>query len=216
MWNDIESLQRLAKIVPYIFIIVGFVIAVGGQFAKAKVEDRVKQLQKHAEAQRQAHLLSQLEASRKEVAELGSRILAATAIVEAVLDWDALGNSNDWKAVLTGNMSYVAFGHDSEALLVIRSQSVVGASKSKPVVTFWASCDLNAPESQVNCSLKQLSKAAFIQIGLPDLFPEGTPVTGGTVHVTINGNKKLSFPIPPQKITDGKIIVTDVDKLREL
>ena len=216
MWNDIESLQRLAKIVPYIFIVVGFVIAVGGQFAKAKVEDRVKQLQKHAEAQRQAHLLSQLEASRNEVAELGSRILAATAIVEAVLTWDALGNSNDWKAVLTGNMSYVAFGHDSAALLVIRSQSVVGASKTKPIVTFWASCDLNAPESQVNCGLKQLSKAAFLQIGLPDLFPEGTPVTGGTVHITINGNKKLSFPIAPQKISDHKIIVTDMDKLREL
>lgn len=216
MWNDIETLQRVAKIVPYVFIVVGFVIALCGQFAKTKIEDRVKQLQKHVETQRQAELRTQLEASRNEVAELGGRIFAATAVVEALLDWDALGNSNDWKAVLTGNISYVAFAHDAQPLLVIRSQSVVGTSKTKGIVTFWATCDLNAPESQVNCNLQQLSKAGFIQIGIPDPFPDGTLITGGSVQVTINGNKKRSFPLSPQKISDRKIIVTDLEALRDL
>ena len=231
MWNKIETLQRVAKCVPYVGIVAGFVIAlfgqyVGigagfvialvGQYAKTQVEDRVKHLQKQVETQRQSELRSQLEASHNQLADLGGRILAATAVVDAVLDWDALGNSNDWKAELTGNVSYVAFAQESQALLVIRSQSIVGTSKVKGIVTFWATCDLNAPESQVNCNLQQLSNATYMQIGIPDLFPEGTPITGGTVQMTINGNKKRSFTLLPQKITDRKIIVTDIEALRDL
>ncbi len=53
-WNDTECLAKLSKVAPYLFILLGFLVAAGGQFAKARIDSRAEDLNKRAEAQRKA------------------------------------------------------------------------------------------------------------------------------------------------------------------
>ncbi len=79
MWNDIESLQRFAKLVPYLFIFVGFIVALSGQFAKTKIEDRVRSLHRAAETRR-AEERKRLD---QELHDGAAAALRATAAIEA-------------------------------------------------------------------------------------------------------------------------------------
>ena len=45
IWNDIEALAKLARILPYILILFGFVIAASGQFFKSIVDARIGELE---------------------------------------------------------------------------------------------------------------------------------------------------------------------------
>ncbi|CAK3179106.1 conserved hypothetical protein [Vibrio crassostreae] len=49
MWNDVEQLTKIIRFIPYAFISLGFVVALSGQFVKAKVEERVVFLKQEAE-----------------------------------------------------------------------------------------------------------------------------------------------------------------------
>lgn len=49
MWNDVEQLTKLVKFIPYVFISLGFIVALSGQFVKAKVEERIFFLKQDAE-----------------------------------------------------------------------------------------------------------------------------------------------------------------------
>ncbi|EHZ7124178.1 hypothetical protein RUX70_004101 [Vibrio vulnificus] len=49
MWNDVEQLTKFVKFIPYVFISLGFVVALSGQFVKAKVEERIVFLKQDAE-----------------------------------------------------------------------------------------------------------------------------------------------------------------------
>ena len=51
-WNDTDSLAKLAKVVPYAFIALGFLVAMSGQFVKTLIDSRVAELNESAEAQR--------------------------------------------------------------------------------------------------------------------------------------------------------------------
>ena len=42
MWNDIAVLEKLARYVPYVFIIAGFLIALSGQFVRTTIDSRIK------------------------------------------------------------------------------------------------------------------------------------------------------------------------------
>ena len=48
-WNDIEALGKIARILPYVLILVGFVVAASGQFFKSIVETRIGELKTAAE-----------------------------------------------------------------------------------------------------------------------------------------------------------------------
>jgi len=52
LWNDTETLAKLARWAPYVFIVLGFIVAVGGQFVKSKLDERVKSLEALAEKER--------------------------------------------------------------------------------------------------------------------------------------------------------------------
>jgi hypothetical protein len=52
MLTDVETLQRLAKFVPYVFIIFGFLLAISGQFVRSRIDDRIKTLEKQADINR--------------------------------------------------------------------------------------------------------------------------------------------------------------------
>jgi hypothetical protein len=165
-----------------------WVYAILRECCDLNIDDRVEYLQKQINDQQQAELQNKLDASHRKVDELENQIISAIASVEAFLSWDVLGNSDEWQVLLEGNVSYVAFGRDTDALLIIRSQIVVGSSKTKGFVTFSANCDLSAPESH-----------------------EETLVSSGTVHLTINGNKKLSFALTSQRVNDHKIVIPNVE-----
>ena len=79
MWNNIESLQRFAKVAPFIFIGIGFIVALSGQFAKTWIEDRVKSLQKLAEVKR----LEERQRLDQELQDQAAKALQATAAMEA-------------------------------------------------------------------------------------------------------------------------------------
>lgn len=51
-WNDTDCLAKLAKSVPYAFIALGFIVAMGGQFIKSRIDSRVAVLNQSNEAQR--------------------------------------------------------------------------------------------------------------------------------------------------------------------
>ena len=51
-WNDTDCLAKLAKAVPYAFIALGFLVAMSGQFVRTRIDSRVAELNKSAEAQR--------------------------------------------------------------------------------------------------------------------------------------------------------------------
>ena len=44
-WNDVEALGKIARVLPYILIFVGFVVAASGQFFKGIVETRIGELE---------------------------------------------------------------------------------------------------------------------------------------------------------------------------
>ena len=44
-WNDIEILSKVARALPYILILAGFLVAASGQFFKGIVESRISELQ---------------------------------------------------------------------------------------------------------------------------------------------------------------------------
>jgi hypothetical protein len=52
IWNDIESLAKLARWVPYAFIVLGFALAIGGQYARTVLNDRIDTLKAEAELAR--------------------------------------------------------------------------------------------------------------------------------------------------------------------
>lgn len=41
LWNNAEALAKLARWAPYVFIFLGFLLAVGGQFVRSKLDERV-------------------------------------------------------------------------------------------------------------------------------------------------------------------------------
>ena len=51
-WNDTDFLAKLAKAVPYVFIALGFLVAMSGQFVRTRIDSRVAELNESAEAQR--------------------------------------------------------------------------------------------------------------------------------------------------------------------
>jgi len=145
----------------------------------------------------------------------GAAIVSATATVDASLEWDALGNSNEWKSVSEGTTGYVAFGIAANPLLIIRSRYVIMKSSRKGEVLFTAWCDLNAPESRVNGSLNELRTADIMQIGFPDV-PDGTRIVSGTASVTINGNRQVTLQLQPQAVADHRAVVRDLLALRKM
>ena len=54
-WNDTDCLAKLAKAVPYAFIALGFLVAMSGQFVRTRIDSRVAELNKSAEAQPKEH-----------------------------------------------------------------------------------------------------------------------------------------------------------------
>ena len=48
IWSDIDALGKLARILPYVFILLGFVVAASGQFFKSIVEARIGELESTA------------------------------------------------------------------------------------------------------------------------------------------------------------------------
>lgn len=48
IWNDIDLLSKIARFVPYSLIILGFLIAISGEFIKTKIETRISKLKSEA------------------------------------------------------------------------------------------------------------------------------------------------------------------------
>ena len=53
-WNNADCLAKLTKYVPYLFIFLGFLVAVFGQFVKTKIDNRVAGLRESKEAERKS------------------------------------------------------------------------------------------------------------------------------------------------------------------
>src|SRR5262245_46388138 len=52
IWNDIGTLERLARFVPYALIVLGFVVALLGQVVRSTLDARISVLKTEAEASR--------------------------------------------------------------------------------------------------------------------------------------------------------------------
>lgn len=61
MWDNIELLSRLSRWVPYFFIAAGFLVAMSGEWVRAKVDNRVEVL-KEEEANRRKRIPPNLDA----------------------------------------------------------------------------------------------------------------------------------------------------------
>jgi hypothetical protein len=150
--------------------------------------------------------------SEKQLASLRDNIVSGAATVDLVLDWpipkgNARATTKSWSAYLTGGVSYVAFGRRGSPLLVIRSQRVVMRSISLKQVSLVALCDLNAPESVVRSTLRDLAGADLLQLSLPDTVPNSTRVESGSVKVTLNGSREVMISVQGAIIHDAKIIL---------
>jgi hypothetical protein len=52
LWDNPEALARTAKVAPYVFIVLGFIVALAGQYVRSTLDARVQQLKVAAEAAR--------------------------------------------------------------------------------------------------------------------------------------------------------------------
>jgi hypothetical protein len=52
IWNDIGTLEHLARFVPYALIVLGFVVALLGQVVRSTLDARISALKTEAEASR--------------------------------------------------------------------------------------------------------------------------------------------------------------------
>ncbi len=48
-WNDIEALGKIARMLPYVLIFLGFIVAASGQFFKSIVDARISKLETAAQ-----------------------------------------------------------------------------------------------------------------------------------------------------------------------
>lgn len=102
MWNDIETLQRIAKFTPYVFIVLGFVVAISGQFVRTRIDERVRTLKTKAEIDRKltppdidADIALALDTKKYAILSKSKNLIPFKA------SWMAL---NDKKEVLSGIM----------------------------------------------------------------------------------------------------------------
>ena len=51
IWGDIDGMAKLARIIPYVFIVLGFLVAMSGQYVQSLVTDHVDTLRQRAEVQ---------------------------------------------------------------------------------------------------------------------------------------------------------------------
>ena len=51
-WNDIDTLGKIARLLPYAFIVLGFAVAASGQFVKGIFDTRIGNLEEAAESAR--------------------------------------------------------------------------------------------------------------------------------------------------------------------
>lgn len=52
LWNDVEFMGKVARVVPYAFIVVGFLFAMSGQYVQSLITDHVESLKEQVEVQR--------------------------------------------------------------------------------------------------------------------------------------------------------------------
>ena len=78
MWNDVEQLTKIVRFVPYVFISLGFVVALSGQFVKGKVEERVVFLKQEAEITFK-NMAPDLDVTLAKYAPTGELVLQITA-----------------------------------------------------------------------------------------------------------------------------------------
>ena len=49
MWNDVTILEKIARFTPYTFIVVGFIVALSGQFVSSSINSRIKTIKAQVE-----------------------------------------------------------------------------------------------------------------------------------------------------------------------
>lgn len=49
IWDDLDLLVKVGRWIPYVFIVLGFLVAISGQFVRGFVDERITQLRQAAE-----------------------------------------------------------------------------------------------------------------------------------------------------------------------
>src|SRR6266498_5148419 len=100
-WDNVETLRRLSNVLQWLAITLIFL---GGFISVAK------------------YLVDRRE---KAIAKLEQPVVSGSGVIEIKVAWNALGNSNTWKSIETGNHAYIAFGKGDDAFLIMRSTQIV-------------------------------------------------------------------------------------------
>jgi len=141
-----------------------------------------------------------LATSSRRSAACNQPIRTATATIEITVTSD-----EDINTTYIDRGAYVAFGRESESLLMMSSSQCRARQTGKGQVIYHAVVNMDVSDAAFGKAMRLLEEAEYIQIRfLP--MPEQSQVVVGKVTCIFNGGEiVLEMNVPAQKTTEGKI-----------
>jgi hypothetical protein len=160
-------------------------------------------------------LLQEIQSLKGEMEAKGSGLQPSGTIVSAVASL-TLVVVKDKQATAPGSVMMIGggvmfgFGNGLNALLIATSQKIESQVVGDNQLQFSIEGEAPVNSPSMGKPIASLVAAKYIEIDLGSFTPAGTIVVGGDITWVINNSIRLSFPIPPQKTVDSRIIVQDV------
>ncbi len=138
-------------------------------------------------------------------------IVAASATVEVKIKSDL-----DVSGIAANVKAYLVFVKEEKPLLITSSIGYTENQTGNDEVVYKAKLDMDANDSAVGNPASFLRDTDYILIKFGKMPPDSN-VLGGNAICTINNSVRLKFSIPPQKIVNNRILISDLtESLRVL
>jgi hypothetical protein len=132
-------------------------------------------------------------------------IVTATATVEITIRSEEQVNAHH-----PYQGAVLAFGKDKEALLTLSSKESHAKQMGTSEVRYSSELDMKTTDKAFKQPLSFLQQVEFAQLRF-DIIPLNSVVLSGTVVCIFNNNIPIELSVPPQKMREKLIKITEVN-----
>ena len=137
-------------------------------------------------------------------------ITTCEATVEIIIESNTTLNSH-----FMDRGGYLAFCAGGNALLLTAAPDSYGRTDQPNENQYRAVFKMDASDSAVGKPVNMLRQAQYIQVEFLSAPKQYALIRGKAVCV-INSEVRIEFPLPPQKVDEGRIFVRDLGNVREV
>lgn len=227
MWDNIQSLISLANIIQWISIImifIGGLLQVGKYFVDNRIGDLkdIEIVQKDSiRKQKEEELNLQVDSLKLNLVESTeeiSNLKKKTKYVDPYTQPIQSGSSTVFVKIETNEEfntnfmdqgGYLAFGKENEELLSLNNSQCNAKTIGQGITIFQGVFNLSATHNNIGKSLTFLKEAQYIQIQFIPM-KENYKIIEGRAVCTFNGNARIEFIIPSQKMENHLIFIREL------